>query len=548
MSLNQASGLQGMLKSGHTHIDEGAAFRNIDASKELSKIVSTSLGPNGMSKLVVNHLGRIIVTSDCATVVKELEIEHPAAKMLEMASSMQDAECGDGTNLTVSFAGELLTLTQELLRSGLHTSEVVAGYRKANQKMMELLPELTVKTVSGLNQRTDEAKEQLMSVLMPVLAAKQYGSESTLAPLVADACRAIMPNEKQKASVSPDSVRIAKILGGSMAQSQVIHGYVALRGVDTSIRHVQNAKITVFGCGLEASATEAKGTVLMNNASDLKTYNRSEEDKMEEIIKAVADSGTNVVVSGGTVSEMAMHFLERYNIMCLRISSKWELRRLCAATGASALVRLGPATPDEIGECSTVQVKEVGNRHITVFSHDDTNNKTSSGNLSTILLRASTSSTLQDMERAIDDGVHAAKMACKDGRLVPGAGATEMELAVKIRHYADSCPGLEQYAIRAFAKALECVPRTLAENAGLSSGAVLASLSAAHANGHASAGVNIEACGIEAADGIHLQTEVLDLLNVKESAFKLAVDAALTVLKVDQIIMAKKAGAGGPPK
>uniref|UniRef100_A0A7S2S188 CCT-theta n=1 Tax=Eucampia antarctica TaxID=49252 RepID=A0A7S2S188_9STRA len=541
MSLNQASGLQGMLKSGHTHIDEGAAFRNIDASKELSNIVASSLGPNGMSKLVVNHLGRIIVTSDCATIVKELEIEHPAAKMLEMASSMQDSECGDGTNLTVSFAGELLTLTQDLLRSGLHTSEVVAGYRKASEKMLQLLPTLTVKTVENLNK--EESYADLMEVLIPVLAAKQYGSETILAPLVAEACRAIMPPDQRKASVSPESVRIVKILGGSISQSRVIYGYVAPRGVDTSITKVLNAKITVFGCGLEASATEAKGTVLMNNAHDLKTYNKSEEEKMEEIIKAVADSGTNVVVSGGTVSEMALHFLERYKIMCLKVNSKWELRRLCAATGSTALVRLGPATPDEIGACSSVQVQEVGDKHITIFSHDNSG----SGNLSTILLRASTSSTLQDMERAIDDGVHAAKMACKDGRLVPGAGATEMELAVKIRNYADSCPGLEQYAIRSFAKALECVPRTLAENAGLNSGAVLASLSAAHANGNTSAGVNIEACGVEAAEGVNLQTDVLDLLATKESAFKLAVDAALTILKVDQIIMAKKAGAG-PPK
>ena len=545
MSLNQAAGLQGMLKSGHTHINDGAVYRNIDASKELSSIVRSSLGPNGMSKLVVNHLGKIIVTSDCATIVKELEIEHPAAKMLELASTMQDNECGDGTNLAVSFAGELLSLTQDLLRSGLHTSEVIAGYKKASEQLYKLLPTLTVKTVSNLNHTTDESCDDLLTVLTPVLAAKQFGSEATLAPLVAEACRAIMPPPTSKASVSPDSVRIAKVLGGSMSHSRVIHGYVAMRGVETSITSIkENVKVTVFGCGVEASGTEAKGTVLMNNANDLKTYNKSEEDKMEEIIKAIADTGTNVVISGGTVSEMALHFLERYKIMCLRVPSKWELRRACSATGATALVRLGPATPDEIGACSSVHVEEVGDKHITIFSHDKNSTTSSQGNLSTILLRASTSSTLQDMERAIDDGVHAAKMACKDGRLVPGAGATEMELAVKIRNYADSCPGLEQYAIRAFAKALECVPHTLAENAGLDSGAVIASLAAAHANGNIHAGVDIEACGMENADGVDLNTNVLDLLVTKASAFRLSVDAVLTVLKVDQIIMAKKAGGG----
>mmetsp|Transcript_16157 Transcript_16157/g.46394 ORF Transcript_16157/g.46394 Transcript_16157/m.46394 type:complete len:555 (-) Transcript_16157:112-1776(-) len=541
MNLNAAAGLSGMLKSGHKHLSgpDATVLRNVEAARDLSRIVSTSLGPNGMNKLVVNHLERIIVTSDCAAIVRELEIEHPAAKMLSMASDAQDKECGDGTNLTVSFAGELLGQTEDLLRMGLHASEIVEGYKKAGERMLELLPGLAVETIDDARDR-----DSLVRVVGPVLSAKQYGSEDVLAPLVVDACLGTMGSSgsQSRPSVNPDSVRVSKILGSNVSESRVIRGFVALRGSESTATSASDAKITIFGCGIEASGTEAKGTVLMKNADDLKGYNKSEEKKIEEIIKSIADTGCKVVISGGTVSEMALHFIERYGLMCLRCPSKFDLRRLCTATGATALVRLGPATPDEMGHCDSVKVEEVGGRKVTIFSQNEAGGE-GGCRLSTILLRASTSSTLADLERAIDDGVHAAKMACRDGRLVPGAGATEMDLSVKIKNYADTCPGLDQYAVRAFARALEVVPRTLAENAGLNGSAVLAALGAAHANGNAVAGVDIEAAGT-GRNGVDEATAVRDLLNTKSNAFRLAIDAALTVLRVDQIIMSKPAGGG----
>ena len=542
MAYNQAAGIGGMLKKGHKAMEglEGATLRNVEACHEISTITRTSLGPNGMNKLVVNHLGKIIVTSDCATIVKSLEIEHPAAKMLQLAAEAQDFECGDGTNLVVSFAGELLSQTVDLFRMGLHPSDVVVGYTKAGEKMLkEFLPPLAELVKPMTNGRE---KEELLRVIKPVLAAKYLGSEDILAPLVAEACLGTMKSSSGPASFSVESVRVAKILGGDISQSLVVQGFVALRGLETTLTSAEDAKIVVFGCGIEASATEAKGTVLMKNADDLKNYNKSEEKKMEEIIKSIADSGVKVCVSGGTVSEMAMHFIERYGMLCLKIGSKWELRRLCVATGATALVRLGAPTPDEMGHCDRVHQKEVGGRPVTIFSQSE-GSKTSK--LATIVLRASTSSVLADLERAIDDGVHAARTACKDGKLVPGAGATEMELSLKVRAFADTCPGLDQYAIRAFGKALEVVPRTLAENAGLDQSVVLAALGAAHASGKLSAGVDIDAMGITGASGVSNETEVLDLYHTKASAFKLAIDAALTVLRVDQIIMSKQAGGGG---
>jgi T-complex protein 1 subunit theta len=545
MALNAAAGLSGMLKDGHQSLEgvDAATLRNITAAKELSRIVSTSLGPNGMNKLVVNHLEKITVTSDCATIVKELEIEHPAAKMLSLAATMQDDECGDGTNLTVSFAGGLLHQTEELLRSGLHTSEIIAGYKKAGQKLSEILPTLVTKSYATVDE------ESMAEAIRPVLAAKQLDSDTVLAPLVAKATLATASKKASYTSglsVNPEQVRVTKILGGRMDQSQVIHGFVALRNVETTLTSAKDAKVTVFACGIEASGTEAKGTVLMKNADDLKGYNKSEETKMEEIIKSIADTGTKIIVSGGSMSEMALHFIERYNMVCIKIPSKWELRRLCSAINASALVRLGPATPDEMGYVDEFSVEEIGSRPVSIFKQ--TKSLKDGCKLATILLRASTTNVLQDLERAVDDGVHACRQLCKDGRLVPGAGATEMELAVQIRNYADSCPGLDQYAIRAFAKTLEFCPKVLAENAGLSATHVLAGLSAAHANGNATAGVDIEG-GLDGTSdnksGILTDNTIEDILITKESAFRLALDAALTVLKVDQIIMSKPARARG---
>ncbi|KAL7551941.1 hypothetical protein ACHAWF_015145 [Thalassiosira exigua] len=538
MAYNQAAGLGGMLKKGHTSQEglEGATLRNVEACREISTVARTSLGPNGMNKLVVNHLGKIVVTSDCATILKELEVEHPAAKMLAMAAEAQDFEMGDGTNLVVTFAGELLARTEELFRMGLHPSDVVSGYAKAGDKVLEeFLPPLA-KSMPPVIDGRNEA--ELIRAIEPVLAAKHLGSEGILAPLVAEACLGTMASSGP-ASFPVESVRVAKILGGDVSQSKVVKGFVALRGVETTLKSVEDAKVVVFGCGIEASATEAKGTVLMKNADDLKNYNKSEEKKMEEVVKSIADAGVKVCVAGGSVSEMALHFIERYGMLCLKVGSKWELRRLCVATGATALVRLGAPTPDEAGRCDSVRQTEVGGRPVTVFSQED---GSTTGKLSTIVLRASTSSQLADLERAVDDGVRAARTACKDGRIVPGAGATEMALSSKVGALADTCPGLDQYAMRSFARALEVVPRTLAENAGLDQGEVVAALGAAHAGGKAKAGVDIDAVGVEGASGVKDETDVGDLYATKASALKLAIDAALTVLRVDQIIMSKRAG------
>jgi T-complex protein 1 subunit theta len=532
MAYNSAAGLGGMLKDGHEHYfddTEGGAVvgRNITAATELSRMLSSSLGPQGRCKLVVNHLEKIIVTSDCASILKEVEVEHPAAKLLEMAVQQQELECGDATNLCLMFAGELLNNTLELMKTmggWKHSTDILEGYHLASAKLHEILPTIVCDSIP----HPATAPDQLGKVLKPVLGSKQYGTEDILAKLVADATKIVL---KEGQVLQPESIRTVKILGGHLSQSQCLSGFVAQRGVETVTTSADKAKIGIYACGMEASSTEAKGTVLMKTADDLLNYNRTEEAKMEEIIQGIAESGTKVVVTGGSISDMALHFINKYKLVALRVSSKWELRRLCQATGATALVRLGAPTPDEMGE-ATVTQKVVGGKTVTIF-------ETEESKIATLVLRASTSSVLQDLERAVEDGVHAVQTACKDGRLVYGGGAAEMACSVQLDAFADQHPGLEQYAIRAFAKSLECVSKVLAENAGWDALQVVADQRAAHATGQGDMGVDINnKAGICSMKDL----QIYDLLATKQSAFRLAVEAATTVLKVDQIIMSKQSG------
>lgn len=635
MAYNSAAGLGGMLKAGTRHFsqddDSGASgsvvLRNIEACLQLSRMLSTSMGPQGRCKLVVNHLGKLSVTSDCASVLSNVEVEHPAAQLLSNACAKQEEECGDNTNVVLAVAGELLWQTALLIgkMTWQPAPEIIAGFQRAWKLCRDVyLPQLVVTIPINTNDSLEkQQREWLLTILRPVLASKQYGSEGSLAPLVADACLSVMTSAAatgttgsggdadtttlnasplQKMALKVEAVRTVKILGACVSQSSLVAGYVALRPVETvCTRVIDNStnnnpefcKIAVFACGLEASSTEAKGTVVMKTAEDLLQYNKSEEAKMKELIAGIVESnnngdngnsdnkvGVNVLVTGGNVSDMALHCIESYkNVLLLKIGSKWELRRLCQAVGATALVRVGPPTPEELGHAQSVQQVEVGGKPVTIFqtgnntlgsnTNKNNNNSTTSTpeeqihkqqqqqqqKLATIVLRASTATVLADLERAVDDGVQAVAQALRDPRVVYGGGAVEMALSTMLQTEAASTPGLEQYAFAALAKALQIVPRTLAENAGSDPTRVLANLQAAHAaktkqntNGDDdNAGVVDVGVDINVTNGTTSMKDkqVYDLLSTKISALNLAMDAVTTILKIDQIIMSKPAGAGG---
>lgn len=530
----QAYGLSSMLKEGHKHLSglDEAVLKNIDACKQLSSITRTSLGPNGMNKMVINHLDKLFVTNDAVTIVNELEVQHPAAKILVLAGKSQQEEIGDGANLTISFAGELLQGAEELIRMGLHPSEIIIGYTKAINKTIEILDELVE---DGSEKMDVRVKDEVIKRMKAAVASKQFGQEDILCPLIAEACIQVCP--KNPANFNVDNVRVAKLQGGGLYNCSIIQGMVLKNDAIGTIKRVEKAKVAVFVNGVDTTATETKGTVLIHSAEQLENYAKTEEARVEELIKAVADSGAKVIVSGGAVGEMALHFCERYKLMVLKISSKFELRRFCRTTGTVALLKLGQPNPDDLGYVDSVSVEEVGGARVTIVKNESGGNS-----VSTLVLRGSTDSILDDLERAVDDGVNTYKAMCRDSRIVPGAAASEIELARRLKEFSFKETGLNQYAIAKFAESFEMVPKTLADNAGLNAMEIISSLYAEHASGKTKVGIDLEEGTCKDASTMN----IWDLHVTKFFALKYAADAACTVLRVDQIIMAKPAGGPKP--
>ncbi|KAL8303475.1 hypothetical protein RB601_007823 [Gaeumannomyces tritici] len=527
----------GLFKGGYNNYDseDGAVIRNIEACRAISTTVQTSLGPYGRNKIVINHLQKMILTSDAATILRELDVVHPAAKLLVMASQQQDAEMGDATNLVIVLAGELLRKAEDLLRMGLKTADIVTGYERAQIFALEALEELVVNKVEDLRNQ-----EELSKALRTVIASKQNGNEDFLANLVAEAVLAVLP--KNPANFNVDNVRVVKIMGGSLDQSKVVKGMVFAKEPDGSVKKVSKAKVGVFTCPIDISQTETKGTVLLKNAKEMLDFSKGEEEQLEAAIKELHDVGLRAVIAGSTVGDLAMHYLNRYGILVIKILSKFELRRICRVVGATPLARLGAPMPDEMGSVDVVETVEIGGDRVTVFRQEDEATRTA-----TLVLRGATQNHLDDVERAVDDGVNVVKAITKDARLVPGAGCTEIQLVERLQAFGDKTAGLSQYSIKKFGEAFEVVPRTIAESAGLDATEVLSRLyAAAHKKEKWTTGVDIE--NEDETGTLDVKEHgILDLLVAKQWAIKLATEAARTILSVDQIIVARQAGGPKPP-
>ncbi|KAH8805680.1 chaperonin Cpn60/TCP-1 family [Xylogone sp. PMI_703] len=527
----------GLFKQGYNNYEseDGAVLRNIDACRTIASTVQTSLGPYGRNKIVINHLQKMILTSDAATILRELDVVHPAAKLIVMASQQQEAEMGDATNMVIVLAGELLRKAEDLLRMGLSTSDIIAGYERAQKFALDELEKLVVDKVEDMR-----SQPELSKAIRTVIASKQSGSEDVLAEMVSEAVLSVLP--KNPLNFNVDNIRVVKIMGGSLEQSRVVKGMVFGREPDGSVKKATKAKVGVYSCPLDISQTETKGTVLLHNAKEMLDFTKGEEKQLETQIKELYDSGIRVVVAGSTVGELASHYLNRFGILYIRILSKFELRRLCRVVGATPLARLGAPMPDEMGTVDVVETLEIGGDRVTVFRQESELTRTA-----TLVIRGATQNHLDDLERAVDDGVNVVKAITRDARLVPGAGATETQLVGRIQAFGDKTPGLSQYAIRKYGEAFEVIPRTLAESAGLDATEVLSRLYAAHhKKDDWTIGVDIE--NDDGTGTIDAKKErILDLLVSKSWAIKLATEAARTVLSVDQIIVARQAGGPKPP-
>jgi len=486
-----------------------------------------------MNKMVVNHIEKLFVTNDAATIMNELDVEHPAVKIMVLASQMQEQEIGDCTNFVILLAGALLDGADELLKMGLTPAEIADGYEMALDKVTEILPTLTVGEIKDFR---DE--KQVLPAIRSAIMSKQLGNEDLLAKLITTACISIIPDKQTSFNV--DNVRVCKILGSSLHRSEVVQGLVFKRNVDTMIIKKANAKIAVFTCPIDVMQTETKGTVLIKTAKELMDFSQGEEALLENQIKSIADSGASVVVTGGKIGDMALHFLNKYNLMAIRLLSKFDLRRVCKAVNASAYPKVEKINNEDLGFADEVYVDELGDTSVVVIKVGRSESK-----ISTIVLRGATDNYLDDIERAINDGVNTFKGICRDGRLLPGAGACEVELARQVEAFGETLPGLEQYSVKKYASALESFIKVLAENSGRKSNEIVARINAAHHEGKKNIGFNIDDSSTDGLIDVQ-ETGVVDMFLGKSWALQYATQAACTIMKVDQIIMAKRAGGPKP--
>jgi T-complex protein 1 subunit theta len=525
-------GLQSILKEGGQHfagVDE-AIVKNIEACRKIGEITQTSMGPNGMNKLLVNHLDKHIVTSDTAMMLQTLEVMHPAAKLLVLAADAAEKECGDATNFTATFASEMLGGALDLLKEGIHMSDIIKGYNMAVTKSLEFLEDNIAWTITNVR---DVA--QMKKGIFPIVSSKQTGHDDQLAECIAKACVQVMPSESKK--FDSDSVRCAKVIGGSASMTQVVNGMCLVRDAYGVIKSKTKAHVAVFSVGMEMTSTETKGTVLLNSAEELMNYTKSEEAQMEEFVMGLVEAKVDVVIAQGAIQDIACHYLNKYKIMIIKIASKFDTKRLCKTLGATALVRLGKPLPEELGYCEDIHCEELGGTKTIMISTGDSR-------VSTIVLRGATPHLLDELERAVDDAVNLVRcVVTRDRRFLPGGGACEIEVAHRVAEWGRTVPGLEQYAAVKFGECFEVVPRILAKNAGLNHTKVVAALYAAHANGQKTACVNL---ADEVVTPLDAQAAgVLDHYDTKRWAIQLAHEAAMTVLRVDHIIVAKQAGGPG---
>merc|ERR1711976_397557 len=498
----------------------------------------------GMNKIIVNHIEKLFVTNDAATIIREMEVQHPADKMIVMASMQQEEEAGDGTNFVLLMAGALLKHAEKLLRNGLALTDVQKGYELGRDfTLNEIMPKLAVSKCEDLMN-----VEHVARAIRTSLGSKQYGYEDFLSKLIAETCIATINKGASPMSFSVDDVRICKIVGSGVTDSSMVKGMMFKRLIESDITSVKDAKIAAFSCPLDNMTTETKGTVLIKNADELMNFSKGEESMLEKTIASIAEQGVNCIVAGGKVADMALHFCNKYNIMVLRLMSKWDLRRLCSTVNAVCLPKIKSPDKEELGYCQRVYLDAVSEQQVVIFERG-----TDSSSMCTVLIRGATDNILDDIERAVDDGVNNFKILTKtptDAKLIAGAGAAEMAIATRVAEYARTIEGLEQYSVEKFSEAFEIFPRTLADNAGLPAQEVISKMYSEHGVDKAPvSGVNIECNSAKVTkEGTLncLEAGLLEPYETKKWAIKYACDAALTVLSVDSVIMAKPAGGPKP--
>jgi len=504
-----------------------AQRNNIMSARIIAEILKTTLGPRGMDKMLIDSLGDITITNDGAAILDEMDVEHPAAKMMVEVAKTQDDMVGDGTTTAVVLTGELLKKAEELLDQNIHPTTIVSGYRKAAQKAIETLSKISIPV-------DIEDRETLKKVAITSMSSKAVGAaKEHLAEIAIDAAKQILEIRGGKRIVDIDNIQIIKKEGKSLFDSQLVRGII----IDKEVVHpgmpkrVENAKIALLDCPLEIEKTEFNAEIRIRDPTQMKAFLDQETRMMKEMVQKIKASGANVVFCQKGIDDMVQHFMAKEGILAARRVKQSDMEKLSRATGGKIVTNLEDLKPEDLGEVGLVEERKVGEDKMIFVE------KCKAPRSVAILLRAGLERMVDEAERAMEDALSVVSDVIENSKIVAGGGAAEAEIAKHLRDYAPKVGGREQLAIEAFADAVEIVPKSLAENAGLDPIDIMVELRAAHEkmNGHL-IGVNIYTGKI-----INMYDNgVIEPTVVKEQAIKSATESASMILRIDDVIAATK--------
>jgi thermosome len=503
-----------------------AQSNNIMAAKAVAEAVRTTLGPKGMDKMLVDALGDVVITNDGATILKEMDIEHPAAKMIVEVSKTQDDEVGDGTTTAAVIAGELLKKAEELIDQDVHPTILASGYRLAAEKAGEILAALA-KDVSI------DDEEYLINIAGTAMTGKgAEASKDVLAKIAVDAVRSVVDSDGGN-KVDMENIKVEKKVGATVDKSELISGMIIDKErVHTNMpNHVEGAKIALLNNAIELRDTEVDAEISITSPDQLQSFLDQEETMLKEMVGKVVKSGANVVFCQKGIDDMAQHFLAKEGIFAVRRLKKSDMQKLARATGAKLITNFDEITESDLGRADVVEERKVGGDNMIFVTGCDNPKAVS------ILLRGGTEHVIDNIERALHDSLRVVGVAIEDEKLVAGGGSPEVEVALRLNEYSATLSGREQLAVKAFAEALEIIPRTLAENAGLDPIDKLVELRSHHEKGSKTAGLDVYS-----GEVIDMwENVVVEPLRVKTQAINAAAESAVMILRIDDIIASTRA-------
>jgi len=527
-----------ILREGSTRErGRGAQHANIMAARIVAEAVKSALGPKGMDKMLVDSFGDVTITSDGRTVLDEMDIQHPAAKMMVEVAKTQDNEVGDGTTTAVVIAGELLGKAEDLVDKNVHPTVIIDGYRKAADKALETLEKIGIPV-------KPEDKDPLKKVAMTAMASKLVAeNREYLAEVAASAILHVAQKVEGEYKADLDDIMVEKKAGESLTDTKLIEGIV----LDKEVVHpgmpkmVDNAKIALLDCALEVEKTEFDAKLHIESPEQMEAFLQQEENMLKDMVEKIAEKGANVLICQKGIDDMAQHFLARKGILAVRRAKKSDMEKLAKATGGKVVTNLDDMTKKDLGYAKLVEERKIGDDKIT-FVEGCKNPRSVA-----ILIRGGTERIVEEAERSIHDALCVVRDVVQEPKIVAGGGAPEVEVAKVLTEYAATLLGREALAVRHYAEALEAVPTTLSENAGLDPIDIISELRARHEKGQVWAGVDVH----EGKVGDMKKLEVLEPLVVKKQIIKSATEAASMILKIDDVIAASKMKApptppGGP--